>query len=142
MGTYEGLEEESFMTRLLGSDLGLSVVVAFKAKLYPFEKLEEKQVVNDQFNGKDLLVVYSTNAKSATAWERQVEGKILTFELADKKDSLGGTLLRDNETQSYWSWLTGEAVEGPLKGKHLKQVAYNPILNDRFHAFYPGAPEY
>jgi len=39
-----------------------------------------------------------------------------------------------------WSWLTGEAVEGPLKGARLASISHNPILVERFKAFDPGGP--
>jgi hypothetical protein len=34
----------------------------------------------------------------------------------------GSPILRDKETRSYWSLMSGEAVGGPLKGTKLKQL--------------------
>ena len=135
MGVYDGMAS--------ARGLGLSLVVRFKAKLYPFEMLLKTPVVNDHFNGVDVLVAYSSGAKTATAWNRLLDGRRLTFSLAPmakQKDRFGNRLLRDGETGSIWSWLTGEAVAGPLRGRRLGQLTYNPILNDRFKAFYKGAP--
>ena len=132
MGVYDGMST----TR----GLGLSVLIRFDAKLYPFEKLLKTPVVNDQFNGVALLVVYSSGANTATAWDRELDGRQLTFSLAEAKDSFGNRRLRDGETGSIWSWLTGEAVSGPLRGRRLGQLAYNPMLNDRFKAFYGESP--
>lgn len=132
MGIYDG------MTTTRG--LGLSVVVRFKAKLYPFAALLKRPVVNDRFNGVAVLVVYSKGAKTATAWKRVLDGRRLTFSRAEAKDRFGNRLLRDRETGSIWSWLTGEAVSGPLRGRRLGQLTYHPILNDRFKAFYQKAP--
>lgn len=133
MGTYEGMEGYN-------DDLGLLVLVQFKPKLYPFEKLHKRGVVNDHFNGKDLLVLYSEKDNTATAWRRDVDGQPLTFQMASEKDPYGSQLIRDDQTGSLWSWLTGEAVQGKLKGKLLQQLSYNPILNNRFRGFYPDAP--
>ena len=52
------------------------------------------------------------------------------------REPAGARLLRDRETGSLWSWLTGEAVEGELKGTRLGSVSHNPILVERFKAFY------
>jgi hypothetical protein len=134
MGVYDGMAT----TR----GLGLSVVVRFKAKLYPFEILAGRPVVNDRFNGVAVLVVYSSGARTATAWNRSLDGRLLRFSMAKAKDRFGNRLLRDRETGSVWSWLTGEAVSGPLRGRRLGQLSYNPILNDRFKAFYPKGPVY
>ena len=132
MGVYDGMAT----TR----GLGLAVVVRFKAKLYPFESLAKTPVVNDHFNGVPVLVVYSSGATTATAWSRELNGRRLTFSMAKAKDRFGNRLLRDGETGSIWSWLTGEAVSGPLRGRRLGQLTYNPILNDRVKAFYPQGP--
>ena len=132
MGIYDGMSS----TR----NLGLSVVVRFKAKLYPFDTLLKTPVVNDRFNGVDVLVVYSSGAKTATAWNRRLDGRLLSFSMAKEKDRFGNRLVRDGETGSIWSWLAGEAVSGPLRGRRLGQLAYNPILNDRFKAFYKEGP--
>lgn len=70
-------------------------------------------------------------------------GRPLTFSMApmaEEKDRFGNRLLRDGETGSIWSWLTGEAVAGPLRGRRLGQLIYHPILNDRFKAFYKQGP--
>lgn len=134
MGSYRGI---------LGSEqIGLSVVVRFKAKIYPFRALKQINVVNDAFNGQSLVVFYSPAEKTATAWVRKADGRVLTFEQLAGKDAAGNTLVRDKETGSLWGWMTGEAVQGRLKGSRLEQVQSHPILIDRFEAFYPGAPAY
>jgi hypothetical protein len=134
MGTYKGLGG----TRRIG----LAVVVRFKGKLYPFGVLQRRPVVNDLFNGSDLVIYYSQRTGTAIAWRRTVDGTPLIFHRSSRKDAQGHTLLRDEETGSHWAWLTGEAVDGSLKGKKLERAMYNPILNDRFKAFYPDAPIY
>ena len=132
MGVYDGMST----TR----GLGLSVVVRFKAKLYPFQTLLATPVVNDRFQGIPVLVAYSSGAKTATAWNRSLDGRLLNFSLAEEKDRFGNRLLRDGETGSIWSWLTGEAVSGPLRGRRLGQLTYHPIVTDRFKAFYKQGP--
>jgi hypothetical protein len=132
MGTYVG----PFRSDILG----LAVVVKLKGKLYPYQVLERQNVVNDEFNGAKVVVYYSPDDATATAWRRELDDRVLTFGQSDRKDAQGNVLLRDKETGSLWSWLRGEAVAGPLKGRKLRQLLYNPILNDRFLAFYPGAP--
>ncbi len=132
MGTYVGPFQSDI--------LGLAVVVKLKAKLYPYGVLARQNLVNDEFNGAKVVVYYSPADATGTAWRRELDGRVLTFVQSDRKDAGGNALLRDEETGSLWSWLRGEAVAGPLKGRKLRQLLYNPILNDRFAAFYPGAP--
>ena len=132
MGFYLGMKS----TR----NLGLNVVVRFKGKLYPLPLLAKQPIVNDRFNGQALLVFYSQAQRTAIAWNRDVEGRTLTFSLSARVDRRGVPLLRDKETGSLWLWLTGEAVAGPLKGKKLKTIAHHPIFIERFRAFYKTGP--
>lgn len=132
MGTYHGLSRPA--------DLGLAVVVRFKGKLYPFRALEQAPLVNDRFEDTPLVVFFSKPDGTGVAWERRVDGRELTFATSDRTGRGGARLLRDRETGTMWSWLTGEAVEGALKGARLESVSHNPILVDRFKAFYPDGP--
>ena len=125
MGTYHGLTSPE--------DLGLAVVVRFRGKLYPFASLDATTVLNDRFEGVPLLIYWSKADGTAVAWRRVTGGRELTFEQRDGD-------LRDRETGSRWSWLRGEALSGRLRGARLEAVSYNPILVERFRAFYVGAP--
>lgn len=136
MGSYVGMEAARVHA------LGLAVVVRFKGKLYPFTALAARPLVNDSFNGTELVVYYSVKARTATAWRRRLDGRVLTFRMAEDRDAQGRPLLEDEQTNSRWSWLTGEAVAGALKGSRLGQLGYNPIFNDRFRIFYPEGPVY
>ena len=134
MGTYDGMTQ----TR----NLGLAIIVRFQPKLYPFDILVRSPLVHDTVHGSPVLVVYAHKERTATAWSRKLGDRILSFTWAEASDAFGNRLLRDQDTGSVWSWLTGEAVSGPLQGTRLPQLTYNPILNDRFKVFYPGAPIY
>jgi hypothetical protein len=127
MGTYHGLTRPE--------DLGLAVVVRFRGKLFPFAALERTPVVNDRFEEAPLLVYWSKADGTAVAWRRVVGGRELTFEPR-------AGVLHDRETGSRWSWLRGEATAGPLRGERLEPVSHNPILVERFRAFYPDGPVY
>jgi hypothetical protein len=130
MGTYDGLDRPV--------DLGLAVVVRFKGKLYPFRSFERVPLVNDRFEDTPIIVFFSRRDGTAVAWERRVDGRELTFTMSERSGRGEARLLRDRETGTLWSWLTGEGIEGPLKGARLASVAHNPILVERFRAFYPG----
>ena len=132
MGTYDGFQSIR--------NLGLAVIVRLKGKLYPFEELQRQPVVNDRFNGRELVVFFAAALGTGAAWSRKLGERTLTFSIAEERDAAGRPLLRDRETGSRWAWLTGEAVAGPLRGRRLERVAYNPIVTFRFRDFYPGAP--
>lgn len=129
MGTYQG----GYQPR----QFGLTVLVDFKAKLYPFAALQRYGVVNDHFRDTALVVAYFPHSHTATAWKRWVARQSLTFVMSAKGDAHGHFFLQDTQTESLWSGMTGIALEGTLKGQQLEQVSHHPMLIDRFHAFYP-----
>ncbi|MCP4295442.1 MAG: DUF3179 domain-containing protein [Proteobacteria bacterium] len=134
MGTYRGLYSPNA--------LGLSVLVQFKAKLYPFHTLKKKTLVEDRFRNREIVVAYATQSNTATAWFRKYKDRLLNFELSTKRDAAGNLMFRDQQSGSFWNILTGRAVQGKLKGAELEKVTYHPILIDRFKAFYPEGQVY
>jgi hypothetical protein len=58
-------------------------------------------------------------------WESEVDGKKLTFHLAGINNQ--NFIMRDEETGTWWQQVSGEAIQGSLKGKKLTQV-YNDEL--------------
>ena len=53
-------------------------------------------------------------------WTRDIAGLSLTFHLAGINNQ--NFLMRDEETGTYWQQISGAAVSGPLKGRHLTLV--------------------
>lgn len=60
-------------------------------------------------------------------YSRELDGKTYTFGVSGKlwRDAL---LMYDHQTRSLWSHITGEAIQGPLKGKQLQPLASMPQI--------------
>ena len=60
-------------------------------------------------------------------YSRELDGEIYTFGVSGKlfRDAL---LMYDHQTQTLWSHITGEAVQGELKGKRLTMLAGTPRI--------------
>ncbi len=60
-------------------------------------------------------------------YSRELDGKTYTFGVSGKlwRDAL---LMYDHQTRSLWSHITGEAIQGPLKGKKLKPLTSIPQI--------------
>ncbi len=99
----------------------LGLLVDDVQKAYLFSRLRGKPVINDQVNGKDVLIVSDWSARLAIPYERTVNGQLLSFELGSE----GPLRMTDKETGSVWN-IKGEAISGPLAGAKLTQIpAYN-----------------
>ncbi|MYG00660.1 DUF3179 domain-containing protein [Candidatus Poribacteria bacterium] len=60
-------------------------------------------------------------------YSRELDGKTYTFGVSGKlwRDAL---LMYDHQTRSLWSHITGEAIQGKLKGKKLKPLTSIPQI--------------
>jgi Protein of unknown function (DUF3179) len=58
-------------------------------------------------------------------WETTVKGRQLHFHLAGINNQ--NFIMRDEETGSWWQQVSGEAIQGPLKGERLKPVYHDEL---------------
>lgn len=86
-----------------------------QARAWWLADLDSNPVLNDRFAEWDVLVAYDKRSMTAVLFDRDLDGRELSFEERDGK-------LVDRETGSEWDRLTGVATQGPLKGKRLSQL--------------------
>jgi hypothetical protein len=142
-GNYDQLFDRSLLFPMTVVDerrplkelvLGLSHEGVHRA--YPYGALGERAVVNDELNGRSVLVVFDREAQLALAFGREVAGQTLSFEAADPAEPVLFHL-RDQQTGTLWS-LLGVALEGPLAGQRLEQEATFSAMWFAWAAFRPG----
>lgn len=71
-------------------------------------------------------------------YSRELDGRTYTFGVSGKlwRDAL---VMYDHQTRSLWSHITGEAIQGMLKGKNLKTLAAMPQVDWRtWRLNFPG----
>ena len=105
--------------RLSTKALVIGVVGERSQKAYAYRDLIRSPVINDTFEGRDLVVTINLSSGATAVYDRRVDDKVLTFEPA--KDA---RLMTDRETGSTWKKATGEAVDGALNGKTLEPVNF------------------
>ena len=69
-------------------------------------------------------------------WERTIDGRVLTFRLAGINNQ--NFIMQDRETGSWWQQVSGEAIQGPLKGKHLVRVFHDELTYREWMKELPG----
>ena len=104
--------------RLFGKELVHGVVLPQGRKAYAHRYLADTPVVNDLIGNQPVLVAWDAVGGSAIAYDPTVDGQLLTFEAHEPDDR--GETVRDLETGSVWSVLTGEALSGDLEGSRLE----------------------
>ena len=116
--------------RLSIKELVLGLVGESSQRAYAHSDLGSAQVVNDVFEGAEIVVIRDDTSGSVSAFGRRVGDRVLTFEQGDVPDEMV-----DAETGSTWSKLTGVAVEGELEGARLEDYP-------SFNAFWFGWSDY
>ncbi len=101
-------------------DRVLAVRLGEHARAYPILTMGYHHIVNDTVGGVPIAVTYCTLCHTGLVWGPVVDGKRLHFRLAGINN--GNALMRDEETRTVWQQSTGEAIFGPLKGRHLNLV--------------------
>ena len=98
--------------------LVVGVALGGNTKAYPFDLLSGMPVVNDSLGGGEVLVYLEINTDTALVYDRDVDGRVLTFSMAED-GQVAFAVLVDAETGSRWLALTGKAIDGPLEGTVL-----------------------
>ncbi len=86
----------------------------------PWWVLKNHHVANVTLDGRPVLVNFCERCSSAAAFKRELQDQQHTFELAGMY--LGTILVADQQTRTFWSPFTGEAIHGPLKGEQLERL--------------------
>ena len=103
----------------------LGLVINEKAKAYPFSVLSRQPVLNDNFQGIPLLIVFDSESATGVIFKRRLEGRDLLFKRTTGSDKTG-LFLADDATKSIWDGLSGTGVQGPLKSKKLAPLPMTP----------------
>ncbi len=124
-GYFRGKEKE----RLLG------VTVGETARAYPLPALAKAPLVNDSVGETPVLIAYTADTETALAWHRRVGDRVLRFEDAGGEGD--ARRIRDLETGSTWSPLTGEALSGKLAGERLTAITGIPSYAYGWRTYFP-----
>lgn len=101
--------------RLPHYELVLGVAAGGAARCYPLGALDASACsLDDRLGDAEIAVFWRPNTWMASAYERRVEGRDLSFR------SEAGAIF-DKETGSRWE-ISGVAVAGPLSGRQLKYL--------------------
>lgn len=105
-------------------------------RAYPYDRLKEEVVVNDEVGEKRIVVTYEAAAATARVFSAAGKWGVLVFEKA------GVGLMRDVGTGSLWNLATGECREGELKGVWLEEAVGIPSYKKAWEVFYPQGETY
>ena len=125
--------QSNFDDRLIGKDLVVGLVGKDTQRAYAHKHLTKIRVLNDTFDGRDIVIALDLNSGSTGVFFSEVDGQVLSF--SQGPDPLDMT---DTETGTVWNKLNGVATKGPLEGKKLTPWPYFNSFWFAWTDFYPN----
>jgi hypothetical protein len=113
----------------------LGIEFAASQRAYPLPVDEARACFLDEVEEEAIAVFWCGNTKTAVAFDRKVNGRLLTF-LADDI-SPESAPFRDRETGTRWS-IAGRGIDGPLRGHEL---TWAKSIQCRWYAWASEYPE-
>ncbi len=131
---YVDARQASFMR---DTDIVLGIELGGTAVAYPRHILNWHELVNDEINGRPILVSYCPLCGTGMAFSAEVEGTKLTFGVSGLLYN-SDLIFYDKRSESLWSQLEGRAISGKYVGKLLKQLVLRSTTWSAWLEAYPN----
>ncbi len=128
--------ERGAMPDSVANHLAIVVERYGDARAYPIELIGYHHQVLDTIGGEPVMVTYCTVCRTGRAWKPEVNGQPETFRLVGMDHF--NAMFEDSRTGSWWRQVTGECIEGPLKGQRLEEVPSEQLTLGEFSALHPA----
>ena len=125
--------QSNYDERLIGKQLVVGLVGDEGARAYAHTDMATAGVLNDTFEGLDIIVAFDRSKGTTAIFDRTVDGVVLTFSEGPESREM-----TDDDTGTLWSKLSGIAVGGPLDRRRLKPVLFFNSFWFAWSDFYPN----
>jgi hypothetical protein len=141
--------------RLNGKDVVIGLDIKGDAKAYSYAGLIETPIVEEDLGRTPIVVMHERSSATAVAYSRTVGGQTLNFKGKNKnpqrrsaeatasgegeRPNYEAWLVEDTQTGSTWRAITGECIEGELKGSQLEMLNGMTGFWYAWSRFYPNA---
>ena len=118
------------------SDEVIVVAAEHTARAYPTRILQNHEVVNETFAGKEIAITWCPLCASAVVYHRRLDGELLTFGVSGKLAD-NDLVLYDRETESEWKQSSGICLSGTHEGKSLTAMPAATMTWSAFEERFP-----
>jgi len=131
---------KAFAPPVITDSTARSLVIAVEmngdARAYPIELIGYHHQVHDTIGGLPVLITYCTVCRTGRAWEPVVNGRLETFRLVGMDHF--NAMFEDRTTGSWWRQVSGECIEGSMRGQRLPEVESHQLTLKAFAERYPN----
>ena len=115
---------------------GLLLVVGETARFYPLAMLIVHEIVNDEIEGRPVLVTYCPLCNSALVFDPVINGRRLRFGTSGLLRN-SDLVMWDDATESLWQQIGGEGLVGSFAGHRLDVIPSAIVSWGDFKSGYP-----
>jgi hypothetical protein len=120
------------------NELVLALIYDGVKRVYPLQILVWHEIVNDNINGKAILVTYCPLCGSGIAYEPIINEQEVKFGTSGKLYN-SNLIMYDRLTDSYWTQIDGIAVVGELTGTKLKPISIDTVTWGNWKSAHPNS---
>ncbi|MDP6665950.1 MAG: DUF3179 domain-containing (seleno)protein, partial [Dehalococcoidia bacterium] len=141
--------------RLDGKDVVLGLDIEGEARAFSYPGLIDQPLVEETLGGTPILVLQERSSATAVAFSRAVGGRTLTFRGQTRnprrrsseattsgegeRSNYEPWLIKDDQTGSTWRAISGECIDGKMKGERLDMLPAMTGFWFAWSRFYPTA---
>ncbi len=107
-----------------GDDWVVGIEGKTETKAYPVKVLAWRHIVNDQLDGRPVVVTYSSLCRSVAVFEAGKPTGHHVFGVAGLNIAASNLVMYDDETLSLWNQLLAECLWGKLAGVTLTRIPF------------------
>ncbi|MEN8203562.1 MAG: DUF3179 domain-containing protein [Bacteroidota bacterium] len=122
---------------LSDDDLVLGFVAGDEARAYPHKILDWHEIINDQIGEVYISVTYCPLTGTGIGWNRDINGKRTTFGVSGLLYN-SNLIPYDRETDSNWSQIRMDCVNGELKGTIIETFPMVETTWKTWQEMYPA----
>ena len=121
---------------LEGEDLVVGMKIGDLYFAYPHAILDWHEVVNDERDEAFYSLIYCPLTGTAMAWDRFIDGELTTFGVSGLLHN-NNVIPYDRKTDSYWSQMRGDCVNGPLIGEGAQHLTVVETSWETWKSMFP-----
>ena len=116
---------------LKDDELVIGFVHGDEARAYPHHILDWHEIINDRVGEVNIALTYCPLTGTGIGWNREIDGNVTTFGVSGLLYN-SNLIPYDRETNSNWSQMRLDCVNGKLKGRKVETF---PLVETTWHTW-------
>lgn len=118
------------------NDLVMGMEINGEHRAYPIGLMRRYEIANDTLGGEAIAVTFCPSCNTGLSFSRMVEGRELIFDFSGMTLD-NAMVMKDRQSETLWSQVRLQAVEGAMAGTRLELLASNQMTWQEWASQFP-----